>query len=73
MTEKLVLAGESTEKYYKYFIKCCDDFDLFDIYPEMEGYYEGGIVTYLTCSQCGADVEYKLTEEVKENEGEKNE
>lgn len=35
-----------------------NDFDLFDVYPELEDYYEGGIVTYLTCSNCEASVEY---------------
>lgn len=31
------------------------DFEYSDVYPEGEG-----IVTYLTCSNCGAEVEYSL-------------
>lgn len=27
-----------------------NDFDLFDLFPELEGEVESGIVTYLTCS-----------------------
>lgn len=48
---------------------CWDnDFDLFDVYPELKGECDGGIVTYLHCTECGSTIEYKLIEELKKDE-----
>lgn len=38
-----------------------NDFDYADVYDEGEG-----IVTYLTCSRCGAEVEYRKREDDNE-------
>lgn len=38
------------------------DFEYSDVYPEGEG-----IVTYLTCSNCGAEVEYSLRTDNEED------
>lgn len=39
------------------------DFEYSDVYPEGKG-----IVTYLTCSNCGAEVEYSLRIDEEETE-----